>query len=162
MEGLFCFSYDKRLPTTRIGRHENWRLPASFLNSTSVSLYSSEEEVFFLLCHTRFSVMKQSCGRWSQPNTMFQWYFSETPSEKSSICSLWGNPYLDFILSKPTKSSVVLLALCYKLNNDGMSSKAWAFVLVLQEAQITVSNCCVMTTAAVFLKNVCVRDFDQA
>jgi len=48
-----------------------------------------------------------------------------------------------------------LLALCYKLNNDGVSSKAGAFILILQGTQITLSNWCAMTTAAVFLIYMC-------
>lgn len=49
-----------------------------------------------------------------------------------------------------------MLPLCYKQNNDGISSKAGAFVCILQGSQITLSNCCVMTTAAVFLIKTCV------
>lgn len=48
---------------------------------------------------------------------------------------------------------IYLLALCYELNIDGISSKAGAFVLILQGTLIALSNCCDMTTAAVFLIN---------
>lgn len=42
-----------------------------------------------------------------------------------------------------------LLAFCYKLNNDGTSSTAGAFILILQGTQTALRSCCVTTTAVV-------------